>query len=173
MPQRHSPTHEPDRRSVLKGIAGGVLGAGLGVGSAGASAAAPANRTVKTADPARAPQPFWKLARPKPALPNSYFWTWDHSTNWVLDDPGLVTFGCYNRYTKRPETFVEDYRRLTDLAAGEVTGGMARQVLFAVGLVAAVVVTVYVTRLARKALAEAIPDNETERPTVTAGGAHA
>ncbi len=61
----------------------------------------------------------WKLDRPKkPALPNSYFWTWDHSCNWVLDDPGLQTCGCYNRYFKRPETFVEDYRRLTDLAAG-------------------------------------------------------
>lgn len=60
----------------------------------------------------------WKLDRPAPALPNSYFWTWDHSTNWVLDDPGLQNRGCYNRYLKRPETFVEDYRRLTDLAAG-------------------------------------------------------
>jgi hypothetical protein len=62
---------------------------------------------------------IWKLERPKkPALPSSYFWTWDHSTNWVLDDPGLQNFGCANRYLKRPETFVEDYRRLTDLAAG-------------------------------------------------------
>jgi len=61
---------------------------------------------------------IWKLSRPKPALPNSYFWTWDHSANWVLDDPGTLNFGCHNRYMKRPETFVEDYRRLTDLAAG-------------------------------------------------------
>ncbi len=51
------------------------------------------------------------------ALPNSYFWTWDHSTNWVLDDPGIQNEGCFNSYLKRPETFVEDYRRLTDLAA--------------------------------------------------------
>jgi len=57
------------------------------------------------------------LDRPTPALPHSYFWTWDHKTNFVLDDPGNQTFGCYNRYLKRPETFVEDYRRLTDLAA--------------------------------------------------------
>jgi hypothetical protein len=63
-------------------------------------------------------QPIWALSRPKPALPNSYFWTWDHSTNWMLDDPGLVNLGCDNRYLKRPETFVEDYRRLTDLAVG-------------------------------------------------------
>lgn len=60
----------------------------------------------------------WNLERPEPVLPSSYFWTWDHSTNWVLDDPGLVTFGCGNKYLKHPETYVEDYRRLTDLAAG-------------------------------------------------------
>jgi len=60
----------------------------------------------------------WRLKRPKPALPDSFFWTWDHSTNWVLDDPGIQCSGCYNRYFKRPETYVEDYRRLTDLAAG-------------------------------------------------------
>ena len=62
---------------------------------------------------------IWNLERPaKPALPNSYFWTWDHSTNWMLDDPGMLNFGCANKYLKRPETFVEDYHRLTDLAAG-------------------------------------------------------
>jgi len=61
---------------------------------------------------------MWQLERPKPALPASYFWTWDHSTNWVLDDPGVLNWGCDNRYLKQPETFVEDYRRLTDLAAG-------------------------------------------------------
>lgn len=61
---------------------------------------------------------IWNLERPKPALPNSYFWTWDHSTNWVLDDPGAVNFGAMNKYLKRPETYLEDYRRLTDFAAG-------------------------------------------------------
>ncbi|MBI3987279.1 MAG: hypothetical protein HY343_10180, partial [Lentisphaerae bacterium] len=61
----------------------------------------------------------WTLVRPRrPALPSSYFFTWDHSCNWVLDDPGIQQSGCYNRYFKAPETFVEDYRRLTDLAAG-------------------------------------------------------
>ena len=61
---------------------------------------------------------LFELKRPKPALPNSYFWTWDHSTNWILDNPGVVNFGCYNRYLKRPDTFVEDYEKLTDLACG-------------------------------------------------------
>ena len=62
---------------------------------------------------------IWNLSRPKKAaLPNSYFWTWDHSTNWMLDDPGTLNWGCCNKYLKRPETFLEDYRRLTDFAAG-------------------------------------------------------
>jgi hypothetical protein len=58
-----------------------------------------------------------RLTRPKPALPNSYFWTNDSTTNWVLDDPGVYNFGCDNRYLKKPETYPEDYRRLTDLCA--------------------------------------------------------
>ena len=59
----------------------------------------------------------WHLDRPEPKLPLSYFWTWDHSTNWVLDDAGLQATGCNNAYLKKPETFVEDYRRLTDMTA--------------------------------------------------------
>jgi hypothetical protein len=57
-------------------------------------------------------------------LEKSYLWTWDHSTNWCLDDPGVVNFGCDNRYLKRPETFVEDYRRVVDFAAGLGIGGI-------------------------------------------------
>jgi hypothetical protein len=101
------------RRSAIKGIAGGAIGAGLS-GGLGQS------QTVlaRTVNPRAAKHPIWQLDRPKPALPNSYFWTWDHSTNWMWDDPGMLNFGCNNRYLKRSETFVEDYRRLTDLAAG-------------------------------------------------------
>jgi hypothetical protein len=61
---------------------------------------------------------MFQLSRPKSAMPSSYFWTWDHSCNWMLDDPGLWNADCADAYLKRPETFVEDYRRLTDLAAG-------------------------------------------------------
>jgi len=50
----------------------------------------------------------------KPALALRYYWTWDHSTNWVLDDAGNQFSGCFNQYTKRPETYIEDYRRLVD-----------------------------------------------------------
>jgi len=50
----------------------------------------------------------------KPSFPLRYYWTWDHSTNWVLDDPGNQVAGCANQYLKKPETYVEDYRRLVD-----------------------------------------------------------
>ena len=59
---------------------------------------------------------IFNLSRPKSMLPSSYFWTWDQSTNWVLDDPGIVNFGSWNKYLKKPETYVEDYRQLTDMA---------------------------------------------------------
>ena len=51
---------------------------------------------------------------------------------------------------------------LADVAAGNVEGGPARLVLFFVGLAATGVVTVYVTRLARQALRQAVPDAEME-----------
>ena len=53
-------------------------------------------------------------------------------------------------------------KELADVAAGKVEGGPARLVLFFVGLAATVVVTVYVTRLARRALRQAVPEAETE-----------
>lgn len=54
---------------------------------------------------------------------------------------------------------------LTELLAGKVEGGAAQQGLLVVGLVATVVVTVLVTRIARKALADATPV-EIEEPSV-------
>jgi hypothetical protein len=51
-------------------------------------------------------------------------------------------------------------KELADIATGSVEGGPARRVLFFVGLAATVVVTVYVTRLARRALRQAVPDAE-------------
>ncbi len=50
----------------------------------------------------------------KPAFGIRYYWTWDHSTNWVLDDPGNQVSGCQNLYLKQPETFLADYRALID-----------------------------------------------------------
>ena len=55
----------------------------------------------------------------------NYFWTWDHRCNWVLDEIGLQTEGDRNPYIKVSETFVEDYRRVTDFCAAEGIGGIA------------------------------------------------
>ena len=52
------------------------------------------------------------------ALPLSGFWTWDHSTNWTRDG-NAVESGCFNRYTKAPESFIEDYRLLMDMMAAQ------------------------------------------------------
>jgi uncharacterized membrane protein YdjX (TVP38/TMEM64 family) len=53
-------------------------------------------------------------------------------------------------------------KEVADLAAGKVEGGIGQKVLFGVGLVATVVVTVYVTRIARQALDRAITDKKDE-----------
>jgi hypothetical protein len=93
------------------------MGSALLGGTATTLAAKPARG--KAVNRLAAMFPIWQLERPdKPALPNSYFWTWDHSTNWVWDDPGMLNYGCTNSYLKQPGTYLEDYRRLTDMAAG-------------------------------------------------------
>lgn len=50
----------------------------------------------------------------KPALPYRLFWTWDHSTNWYLNQDGKQELGCFNNYTKPSNGFLEDYKRLID-----------------------------------------------------------
>jgi uncharacterized membrane protein YdjX (TVP38/TMEM64 family) len=64
-------------------------------------------------------------------------------------------------------------KSLADLAAGKVEGGVARWVLFGIGLVATVAVTVVVTRLARKALRQAVPEQPRAEETPRQGDAHA
>ena len=46
---------------------------------------------------------------------------------------------------------------LADLAAGRVEGGLAQKLLFGLGLAATAAVTVLVTRIARRALSQAVP----------------
>ena len=106
-----------NRRHVIKGLVGGAVGGRLVGQTTQAGTTQPAR--VRPVNPLAATFPIWQLDRPaRPALPNSYFWTWDHSTNWVWDDPGMQNQGCTNSYLKKPETYLEDYRRLTDMAAG-------------------------------------------------------
>ncbi len=47
-------------------------------------------------------------------------------------------------------------KSLADLVAGKVDGGVGQNVLFALGLLATIAVTVLVTRIARKALQESV-----------------
>jgi hypothetical protein len=42
------------------------------------------------------------------------FYTWDHSTNWDLTQPGTRLGGCHESYEKPPQAFIEDYTRLID-----------------------------------------------------------
>lgn len=42
------------------------------------------------------------------------FYTWDHSTNWDLTQPGIRIRGCHETYEKPPQAFMEDYTRLID-----------------------------------------------------------
>ena len=113
-----------DRRNLLKGLAGSLLGGALAADHASAAAptSTPTAAVGKTRrykpNPHAAKQPIWQLQRPKPAMPNSYFWTWDRRCNWMRDDPGMIDYAADGVYLKQPETFVEDYRRLTDFSAG-------------------------------------------------------
>lgn len=45
------------------------------------------------------------------------FWTWDHSTNWTLNVPGNQSCGSGNAYTKNPEVFLSDYKRVVNWCA--------------------------------------------------------
>lgn len=49
-----------------------------------------------------------------PALPYRFFWTWDHSTNWYLEQCGMQEIGFANPYSKPKDGFLEDYCRLID-----------------------------------------------------------
>ena len=47
-----------------------------------------------------------------PTVKTRFFWTWDHSTEWVLNVGGAQTFGASNLYGRPTATFLEDYARL-------------------------------------------------------------
>jgi hypothetical protein len=59
-----------------------------------------------------------------PALPYRLLWTWDHSTNWYLEQVGLQEIGALNYYSKPVEGFLEDYRRLVDFMSLNRIGGV-------------------------------------------------
>ncbi|HLX53740.1 MAG TPA: hypothetical protein VKR58_07355 [Aquella sp.] len=49
-----------------------------------------------------------------PALPHRFFWTWDHSTNWHLNQNGFQEIGFANPYMKPADGFLKDYCKLID-----------------------------------------------------------
>ncbi len=49
-----------------------------------------------------------------PGLPYRALWTWDHSTNWDLEQIGHQEIGVFCPYGKPPDGFLADYRRLVD-----------------------------------------------------------
>jgi hypothetical protein len=59
-----------------------------------------------------------------PALPYRLFWTWDHSTNWYLEQIGLQDVGASNVYLKPANGYVEDYRRLIDFMSQNRLNGL-------------------------------------------------
>lgn len=42
------------------------------------------------------------------------FWTWDHSTEWLLNRPGAQTIGASNQYSRTAEWFEADYTTLIE-----------------------------------------------------------
>ncbi len=54
-------------------------------------------------------------------------------------------------------------KNISDLFAGNVEGGAGQQILFAAGLAATVIVTIFVTRISKRALNEAIRKDELEQ----------
>ena len=59
----------------------------------------------------------WAVPRRESCLPLSHLQSWDRRANWSWDDPGIADFGCMNNYTKRPRTFVTDFKRQIDVVA--------------------------------------------------------
>jgi hypothetical protein len=62
--------------------------------------------------------------RQSPALPYRLLWTWDHSTNWYLEQVGLQEIGAMNYYAKPEEGFLADYCRLVDFMSLHRIGGV-------------------------------------------------
>ena len=66
--------------------------------------------------------------------------------SWIGMMPGTIMYVYFGSAVKS----------LADIASGNVDGGAGKTVLFIVGLIATVVVTVYVTKIAKSALDEAV-----------------
>lgn len=78
---------------------------------------------------------------------------WQYAiASWVGMLPGTVMYVYFGA----------GLRSFAELAAGEVEGGSAQRIFFWFGLVATIVVTVFVTRIAQKALQREVPNTTVE-----------
>lgn len=59
-----------------------------------------------------------------PALKYRIFWTWDCRTNWELGVPGMRDRTKYIPYTKPPETFLKDYKKVVDYMSAHKLNGL-------------------------------------------------
>ena len=59
-----------------------------------------------------------------PALPYRLLWTWDHSTNWYLEQTGIQEIGALNYYSKPKDGFLQDCHRLVDFMSLNRIGGV-------------------------------------------------
>jgi hypothetical protein len=59
-----------------------------------------------------------------PGLPYRLLWTWDHSTNWYLEQVGIQEIGAHNYYLKPKDGFLNDYTRLVDFMSENRIGGV-------------------------------------------------
>ena len=55
-----------------------------------------------------------KAAKPDPPVKTRVLWTWDHSTEWALNRPGVQTIGASNHYGRTTESFIDDYTKLLE-----------------------------------------------------------
>ncbi len=49
-----------------------------------------------------------------PTIKTRMFWTWDHATEWMINQPGAQTYGSCNYYTRTTGSFEGDYTRLLE-----------------------------------------------------------
>jgi hypothetical protein len=59
-----------------------------------------------------------------PGLPYRTFWTWDHSTNWDLDQIGAQEIGVFCPYGKPPDGFLADYKKMVDFMSRHRIAGV-------------------------------------------------
>ncbi|MCL5270956.1 MAG: hypothetical protein M1457_10515 [bacterium] len=80
--------------------------------SLGATLAASNMIEARAADPTGQSESV-KAGNPsEPTVKTRFFFTWDHSTEWLLNRPGAQTIGASNHYGRATPVFIEDYHQI-------------------------------------------------------------